>query len=57
MFLSFKSFPFELVLNNQHLELQMLELSLKREIRLPSTLDVCPRCYGNMSAVSLPWFE
>lgn len=51
---SFKSFPFEFVLSNQHVELEMLKVNRKREIRLPAppphTLDVCPRCYGNMSA-------
>lgn len=46
----FFSSPCGFVLNNQHLELQMLKLNLKKEILLPPTVDVCPRCYGNMSA-------
>lgn len=55
---SFKSFPFEFVLSNQHGELEMLKVNLKREIRLPPPHWMfVPVVTVTCLPVSLPWFK
>lgn len=55
-FFFFFSSPCGFVLNNQHLELQMLKVNLKKEILLPPTVDVVPVVTVTCLPVSPPWF-